>query len=249
MENSDDIRRRMHGQQYMPPSHIPPHMQGQGSFNPQFPPQHPLQHPQPPMPPRPTASHYPRKKSRRFFLSSFIFAVVIIVGTWWILSVVSSRLAWKAVFLDTNQIYFARFVDIPFASTITLHDVHYMKTGTSNTGSAGGSTSSSNSSNAAAAAAAAETKAVIAAIASSGTSTASTTGSSTPVTIITSPPRQTTAQTTSKLVPQPSLTVVPITNDLHGPKSIMVVRKSHVLYYQELREDSVLHKGLEDSLK
>lgn len=55
----------------------------------------------------------PKKRSRRFFLTSFLFAILIIGGTWWILSCVSSRLAWKAVFLDSNQVYFGRFIDIP----------------------------------------------------------------------------------------------------------------------------------------
>lgn len=68
-----------------------------------------------------------KRRSRRFFLTSFLFAIFIIFLTWFILSCISSRLAWKAVFLDSNQVYFGRFLDIPFASKITLHDVHYLK--------------------------------------------------------------------------------------------------------------------------
>lgn len=48
---------------------------------------------------------------------------------WIILSLVSSRLAWRAVFLESGQVYFGRFTYVPFSSTVTLHDAHYLKPG------------------------------------------------------------------------------------------------------------------------
>ena len=64
--------------------------------------------------------------SRRVFRSAWL-AIIVILLTWFVLSLISSRLAWKAVFLDSNQVYFGRFISIPFASTVTVHDTHYLK--------------------------------------------------------------------------------------------------------------------------
>ena len=58
-----------------------------------------------------------------------IFALVIAMILWLMLSWISSGLAWKAVFLDSNQVFFGRFTYVPFSSTITLRDAHYLKPG------------------------------------------------------------------------------------------------------------------------
>lgn len=128
----------------------------------------------------------PKRKSRRFFTSSVIFALLIIFATWWLLSVVSSRLAWKVIFLDSNQVYFGRFIDIPFVSSITLHDVHYVETSVR------------------------------------------------------------TPEIGQTIDVKPDITVLPISNSPHSPKDSMVVRKDHIRYYQSLRPDSVLYKGLNE---
>lgn len=141
-----------------------------------------------------------KKKSRRFFLTSFLFAVVIIGATWWILSLVSSRLAWKAVFLDSNQVYFGRFTNIPFTSSIKLHDVHYLKPVTTNTGDS---------------------------------NTANTSGTSSP----------------EPAPAQGDLSVLSVINDVHGPEDVMVINKDHILYYQKLRPNSTLFRGLSEALK
>ncbi len=133
-------------------------------------------------------SRIPRKRSRRFFLTSFLFAILIIGGTWWILSCVSSRLTWKAVFLDSNQVYFGRFIDIPFSSNITIHDVHYIKKDSDDANS---------------------------------TSTEE----------------------------KPDISVLSVFGDLHSPEDTMKINKSHILYYQKIRPESVLFRGLSESVK
>jgi hypothetical protein len=124
-------------------------------------------------------------------LSSFIFAILIIGLTWFVLSTVSSRLTWKAVFLDSNQVYFGRFSYVPFLSTITLHDVHYLRP-----------------------------------------------FSDTDIQ---------TGTTTEKV--EGDLSVLSILGDVHSPKDSMVISKDHILYYQEIRPDSVLFRGLSESIR
>lgn len=138
-----------------------------------------------------TRSQPIKKRSKRFFLTSFLFAVFIIGLTWWILSTVSSRLTWKAVFLDSNQVYFGRFNYVPFLSTVTLHDVHYLRPLTD-------------------------------ADIQTGTSTEKIEG---------------------------DLSVLSILGDVHSPKDSMIINKNHILYYQEIRPDSVLFRGLSESIR
>lgn len=107
--------------------------------------------------------------------------IVILAIVWFVLSCVSSRLAWKAVFLDSNQVYFGRFSYIPFKSTITLHDAHYLKSDT-------------------------------AAPAAPGTA--------------------------------PTMTIMSVEADAHAPTSKIVIEKSHMLYYQELRPGTSMYEGL-----
>jgi hypothetical protein len=51
-------------------------------------------------------------------------AVLIIALGWWFLN---GALAWRAVFLTNNQVYFGHFWDVPFAGTITLRNVYYLQ--------------------------------------------------------------------------------------------------------------------------
>lgn len=66
-----------------------------------------------------------KAKRRRPILLAYIVGAVIVAGYLW--SLLSSGLAWRAVFLSNNQVYFGHFWDIPFASTITLHNVYYLQ--------------------------------------------------------------------------------------------------------------------------
>jgi hypothetical protein len=135
--------------------------------------------------PEPTiASSAKKPKLKKKFASSFGLAIVIIIATWCVLSVVSSRLAWKAVVLENGQIFFGRFSYVPFRSTVALHNAHYMK---------------------------------------SGPSAASSTVS--------------------------DFTVLPVTGDVHGPTDTMIIRKDHIQYYQVIRSDTTLYKGLSESVK
>lgn len=53
--------------------------------------------------------------------------VLTILVLWFLISFLSSTFAWKAVFLDSNQVFFGKFVNIPFVSTITLRKAHFIK--------------------------------------------------------------------------------------------------------------------------
>jgi hypothetical protein len=66
---------------------------------------------------------------KRRTVKHIVLPLLILVVVWSILSFISSCFAWKAVFLDSNQVYFGRFVYLPFTSTVKLHDVHYLKPG------------------------------------------------------------------------------------------------------------------------
>ena len=71
--------------------------------------------------PRPT-----RRGWRRKLVSSSII-VVAILAFFYIWSVLTSGFAWRAVFLSNNQVYFGHFWNVPFAGTITLHNVYYLQ--------------------------------------------------------------------------------------------------------------------------
>jgi hypothetical protein len=60
------------------------------------------------------------------------WGVVAIIVIAWLWSVFSSGLAWRAVFLSNNQVYFGHFWNVPFASTITLRDVYYLQVAQAN---------------------------------------------------------------------------------------------------------------------
>jgi hypothetical protein len=62
---------------------------------------------------------------RRLFSSSIIVVGLIILFYIW--TMLTSGFAWRAVFLANNQVYFGHFWDVPFAGTITLHDVYYLQ--------------------------------------------------------------------------------------------------------------------------
>lgn len=66
---------------------------------------------------------------RKKILVHIGYAIGAIAIFWALLTFISNSLAWKAVFLDSNQVFFGRFISIPFSSTITLHDAYYLKSG------------------------------------------------------------------------------------------------------------------------
>lgn len=43
---------------------------------------------------------------------------------------------------------------------------------------------------------------------------------------------------------KPDIVISPLSNMVHGPKDTMKINKSHILYYEELRPDTTLVKGL-----
>jgi hypothetical protein len=129
-----------------------------------------------------------RVVKRHSFKSSLLGGIGIILLLWAILNIFSSWFAWKAVFLDNNQVFFGKFINIPFTSKIVLRQTHYIKTDTIGDESQ---------------AAVASTDAIIA----------------------------------------------PLQDMVHGPRSTRIINKDHVLYYEVLRTDTTLVKGLNDSLK
>lgn len=68
--------------------------------------------------------HGPGKKKLYLRITLAVIAVIVI---FWVWSFIASGLAWRAIFLTNNQVYFGHFWDTPFASTITLHDVYYLQ--------------------------------------------------------------------------------------------------------------------------
>jgi hypothetical protein len=129
-----------------------------------------------------------RLVKRHSFKASLLSGVGIIVLLWAILNIFSSWFAWKAVFLDNNQVFFGKFINIPFTSKIVLRQTHYIKSDTI------GDQSQVDSS---------VSDAVIA----------------------------------------------PLQDMVHGPKSTRIINKEHVLYYEVLRTNTTLVKGLNESLK
>jgi len=68
----------------------------------------------------------PRKKFHSALkLTLVIIVVLFAAASLW--STVASGMAWRAVFLSNNQVYFGHFWDMPFASSITLRDVYYLQ--------------------------------------------------------------------------------------------------------------------------
>jgi hypothetical protein len=91
--------------------------------------------------PKTRSEHEERPKRRRRFAKA-VLGIAVIVVLAWLWSVFSSWMAWRAVFLSNNQVYFGHFLDVPFASTITLNDVYYLQVALSNEQLAGTSQSS-----------------------------------------------------------------------------------------------------------
>jgi len=71
--------------------------------------------------PRPR-SHKQRKVI--VWIVILVIAVVVIGYAW---SIIAGGMAWHAVFLTNNQVYFGHFWAMPFASTITLRNVYYLQ--------------------------------------------------------------------------------------------------------------------------
>ena len=68
----------------------------------------------------------PRKpRSRIVRWSVAIIVAIIVLG--WAWSFIAGGMSWRAVFLTNNQVYFGHFWDVPFSSTITLHNVYYLQ--------------------------------------------------------------------------------------------------------------------------
>lgn len=123
-----------------------------------------------------------RKHSLRL---TIFYAIALILVLWWLLSLFSSWYAWKAVFLSNNQVFFGKFIDIPFSSKIVLKKVHYIK-------------------------------------------------SDVP------------SENASGVGEGRDIVIVPLGDMLHGPKSTRVILKEHILYYEQLRPDTTLVKGLNE---
>lgn len=70
---------------------------------------------------RSVTSHHKSKKATLFIV------IATILVAWFLISFLSNIFTWKAVFLDSNQVFFGKFVNIPFASTITLRNAHFIK--------------------------------------------------------------------------------------------------------------------------
>ncbi len=126
-----------------------------------------------------------RKHSLRI---SVLYAILIIAILWWILSLFSSWYAWKAVFLSNNQVFFGKFLDIPFSSKIVLKKVHYIKADAP-------------------------------------------------------------AQNAVGVSEGGDIVIVPLRDMLHGPEGTRVILKEHVLYYERLRPDTTLVRGLNEGIK
>lgn len=67
----------------------------------------------------------PRRRGIIFWkILIFLIIVGIAVCAW---SAMTGYSSWRAVFLSNNQVYFGHFWSMPFASSITLHNVYYLE--------------------------------------------------------------------------------------------------------------------------
>jgi hypothetical protein len=62
-----------------------------------------------------------------------IFIIGCIIALWIVMTFISGLNSWKAVFIDNNQVYFGKFINIPFTSTINLKHVYYLKSAATST--------------------------------------------------------------------------------------------------------------------
>ncbi len=124
----------------------------------------------------------PVKYLRRFVM---VFALISIFIIWFLLNLISSWLSWKAVFLGNNQVFFGKFIDVPFSDSITLRKAHYIKTDSAGV----------------------------------------------------------------EGVKDQDIVIAPIREMIHGPKDFMVIYKENILYYENLRAETALFKGLDQYIK
>jgi hypothetical protein len=69
-----------------------------------------------------------KRKARVISYRKLLLAVVVLVLLcWYLITSLISINTWKAVFLDNNQVYFGKFLNIPFTDSITLRNVYYIK--------------------------------------------------------------------------------------------------------------------------
>lgn len=60
-------------------------------------------------------------------IRKFLVGLVVILVVWYLFSALVSIGSWKAVFLDNGNVFFGKFVEVPFSRTITLRQVFYIK--------------------------------------------------------------------------------------------------------------------------
>ncbi len=60
----------------------------------------------------------------KHFIIAFVITLLVVCGLW---RAVAAKMTWRAVFLTNNQVYFGRFVDMPFADSVTLRDIYYIQ--------------------------------------------------------------------------------------------------------------------------
>lgn len=75
-------------------------------------------------------SFQPHTQKRTSKKVKFFMYVISLFVLWWVISFVNNSNSWKAVFIDNNQVFFGKFIYVPFADTITLRDVYYIKSDT-----------------------------------------------------------------------------------------------------------------------
>jgi hypothetical protein len=124
----------------------------------------------------------PRRRGRRALIFVCVLAVVA-AGIFY----VRAGSTWRAVFLTNNQVYFGRFVDVPFWPTVTLKNIYYL-------------------------------------------------------------------QVSQPLQPgegqgQPELKIVKLGQEIHGPDDMMVIPKSQILFWENLRETSLVVKTIREAQK
>lgn len=79
------------------------------------------------------------KKDRKNIFMSKNKKIGILIGalifTWIIFSLIANLISWKAVFLDNNEVYFGKGINMPFGSMLTLRNVYLLRVNLSATSS------------------------------------------------------------------------------------------------------------------
>jgi len=109
--------------------------------------------------------------------------VLIVLGGWYVLKF---KQPWRAVFLANNQVYFGKFYNLPFSSSVGLTKVYYLR--------------------------------VAEQIQPVGNA------------------------------PQPTINLVKLGSELHGPVDKMVIPKAQILFWEDLRSDSSVVRAIESSI-